>query len=304
MTNPATKATAIAAILLLAAVLAWALSRPPAPPPSVHAVPVAAEEPAAVKPTAGSRPPSAELAGLPAGPFNEIATELEALATAGNAAAAYRLADILGTCPSEPVPSRDGFADQLVEGLAAFGSGFRFAGMQSHEPGVIEILLAAHDHVSSLCDGVDGLDPLTAREEARQWMAQAAALGYPPALLVQADALIGIYRTRGDIIENAEGLRDLRRQAMGMLQRALDAGEPKALARMSRAAATGDLAPRDPVAAYGYMLAFRDVPERFPVPRAVIDTRLQTLAAPLSDAQRRHAEALAAHWLQRPWGGY
>jgi hypothetical protein len=303
MTNPAMKAAAIAAILLFAAVLAWVLTPPAAPPPAVHAAPIEPNAPVAVQPKIRARPPSAELAALPAGPFNETGAELEALATAGNAAAAYRLASILETCPSVAVPTGDGFADQLVEGLATLGSGFRFAGMQSHEPGVIETLLVAHDHLSTLCEGVDGLDPVVARAEAREWLAQAAARGYPPALLQQADALIS-QPNRDDIIDQAEQLRDLRRQAMALLQRALEAGEPQALARMSRAAASGDLAPRDPVAAYGYMLAFRDVPGRFPVPPALLERQLQTLAAPLSEAQRQHAEALAAHWLQRPWGGF
>lgn len=234
---------------------------------------------------------------LPEGTVGETHATLVRLANAGNGAAAVRLADLMALCADYVPKTRETAEKELVEGMAVFDAPDTEDEVRQHDA-LVAMVLGAQDRQQAMCPGFAELgiaDPLA---EQRRWTELAARLGEARALVALAESMIGKYSSPGDIVEHAEEIRRIRPQAMAMLQQAAVTGEPMALLRMSAAHRSGDLAPRDPVEAYAWMLAYRDGPPAPQMPGAALELVTHRLEAPLDDAQRaqarRRADAIRA----------
>ena len=297
----------LACAVTLAVGAAWWINRPAetvqqhvdAQPVASGAQAVASKPPQAPRLPAHrmlvSPPPNAaqlqqQAAALPEGSIGQIHDELQRLALAGNAEAAFVLSDLLRLCRDfTPLP-REQFETQLVDylALARFtrdGSDF------SAE--MAEQMTQHYERKEASCPGVQmlALDDMVAAQ--RQWQERAAALGHPVALVAQADALMATYNRRADIIANAESMRPVRLQALAMLQQAAIHGHPLALARLARAHHEGDLAMRNAQAAYAYLLAYQAGPAWPEFSSADFAQALQQAARGLTPEQRAAAQAQA-----------
>lgn len=191
---------------------------------------------------------------LPEGAIADIYDELRARAEAGDGAAAHRLAETMLLCRRYKPKSREETDEAIVEFGARVEDGEDKSWMSRDT--LVGLLLSAADQQASRCIGFAGLgidDPDAARLD---WLARAVAARHPAAMVEQAQILLQTHSRREEIIQNAEEVRVLRAQATTLLQDAVATGEPRALLRAANAHFSGDLLPRDRVAAYAYMLAY------------------------------------------------
>ena len=256
-----------------------------ATPPDAAAVPQDATRPA-VAPTFD--------APLPQGPIGETYAELVRRANAGDGAAAMALARTLALCIDYTPEQRSKVEDSLVE-FAAHSHDLPGDDEAASSDRFVDLAMGVLDRRDAECPGIDDLGIADRAAERDRWLALGLDLGHPAALVQEAnDMLKKRYPRRTDIINHAEELRALRPQAMAMLQRAAAQGEPIALLRTATAHHSGDLAERDPVAAYAYVLAYRAGPPASEVPQLVSDDIARRLSADLTAEQIQAAEARAA----------
>lgn len=229
---------------------------------------------------------AAQHALLPDGPLVTTHDTLVDLAQSGNAEAALGIAIALRLCEMfEERPRTDADAE-LVDLLARFtpeSSDHAFEALRT------EAIVRSLDMKYATCAGLADSDIDRSPAARRAWLERAANLGHPLAMVEVANELIAAWRRRGDIIDGIDRVRDDRNRAMGLLQRAALAGEPAALLRLSTAHRSGDLASIDAVAAYAYLLVYRDgqpLPEFHP---QLFERLLDDAAAVLSTEQRAEA---------------
>lgn len=231
---------------------------------------------------------------LPAGPIGTTYAELVRRADAGDGRAAMALARTLALCESYVEEEREVLEEDLVTFAANVEDTPDPAGGASSRDRFVELAVGAIDIRAATCPGIDALGIADRAAERERWFALGLQLGDPAALVEEADAMIRKkYPRRADIVDNAEELRALRPQAMAMLQRAASQGEPTALLRTSAAHRSGDLAERDPVAAYAYLLAYRAGPPADGVPALFLGNAERHLSAGLTPEQIEAAQARA-----------
>lgn len=229
---------------------------------------------------------------LPDGPIGETYAELVRRANAGDGPAAMALARTLALCIDYTPEQRVKLEDSLVEFSAHMHDTPGDNGLSSER--FVDLAVGVLDRRDAECPGIENLGLTDRVAERDRWLARGLDLGHPAALVQEAnDMLKKRYPRRADIIDHAEELRALRPQAMAMLQRAAAQGEPIALLRTATAHHSGDLAERDPVAAYAYLLAYRDGPPVADVPQVISDDMARRLSAGLTPEQIQAAEARA-----------
>ena len=273
----------------------------PAGAPSGTAPAASASAVDATPPDAGASQPDATSGNatavfdtpLPDGPIGDTYAELVRRANAGDGLAAMALARTLALCVDYTPGQREKIEDDLVE----------FAAHAHETPGedgapprasFVDVALDVLDLRDAACPGIENLGIEDRTAERDRWFALGLDLGHPAALVQEAnDMLKKRYPRRADTINHAEELRALRPQAMAMLQRAAAQGEPLALLRTATAHRSGDLAARDPVAAYAYLLAYRAGSPAPDVPAVMVDGLDRAMAEGLTAEQIGAAEARA-----------
>lgn len=303
-------AGSLVVIVALAAIGAWWWSQKapdamadarvgatPANTEAAQAPPIAATPavPSAAPPApAASAPATLNDTPLPAGPIGTTYAELVRRAEAGDGRAAMALARTLALCESYVEEEREVLEEDLVTFAANVQDTPDPAGGASSRDRFVELAVGAIDIRAATCPGIDALGIADRTAERERWFALGLQLGHPAALVEEADAMIRKkYPRRADIVDNAEELRALRPQAMAMLQRAAAQGEPTALLRTSAAHRSGDLAERDPVAAYAYLLAYRAGPPADGVPALFLGNAERHLSAGMTPEQIQAAQARA-----------
>lgn len=245
-----------------------------------------------------ARPRPVQETPLPEGPIGDTYAELVSRAEAGDGRAAMALARALALCADYVEDEREVLEEDMVEFLANAEDTKDATGASSRDR-FVDMAVRVLDMRASTCGGIGAL-PITDRAAERErWLALGLESGHPEALVQEADAMIRKrFPRRTDIIDNAEELRLLRPQAMAMLQRAAAQGEPMGLLRMAGAHRTGDLAQRDPVAAYAYLLAYRAGPSAHGVPGFLLGNAEQQFTLRMTpeqiEAARAHAERIRA----------
>jgi hypothetical protein len=265
---------------------------------STTTAPAVAEPPAPAASSANGaaspagRPPDAP---LPDGPIGTTYAELVRRAEAGDGRAAMAIARALALCKGYVDDERGALEDELVDLLAkAEDTPVRAGGRSSDH--FIDMATGVIDMRETTCAGIDALGIQDPVAERKRWLALGLERGDPAALVEEAHAMMRTtYPRRVDIVSHAEELRLLRPHAMAMLQRAAAQGEPVALLRMASALRQGDLAQRDPVAAYAYMLAYRAGPPAAGVPGRLLDNLDRQLSTNLSPAELAAARIRAEH---------
>lgn len=202
---------------------------------------------------------------VPQGDFTRNRATLETLARAGNAEAAQRLGDVLRHCAPARItpPAASGYLSwtgvhpntrtQRTEPTPPAADLVDLGGLGVLAPNTY--LMPAEIERIALCDGVRHYTEAD-RAAAYDWLVLAADLGSPPAMAQRFDLELEHIGTHPAArVEQAARLVALRPRARAMLHRAADMGEPRALARLSRAHASGDLAAKDAVLADAYELA-------------------------------------------------
>lgn len=234
--------------------------------------------------------PAAMRTVVPPGDFSRNREMLEAMARGGNAEAALRLGEVLRACA--PVTNRSRRAPLAITAQTPFDLDLRAIGVLP----VDATLGPAELERVALCDGVRDYTDAD-RLAALDWLVLAADLGAPVAMAMRFDVeLERIGGDRATRIDQAHRLVELRPRASAMLQRAADTGEPRALARLAAAHASGDIATRDPVLARAYELAAASMFMRAGSGRAA---EMQRFGAALDPAQRRQAGDAAERILAR-----
>lgn len=182
-------------------------------------------------------------------PITDVATLLQSRADAGDSLAACRLALELLRC------------DQVDVALAKFDNiehairSMEAAGQLEHAQGLAD-QLSWQTAREKECRAL----PPTLRERSSHYLTQAARAGEPEAMLHYADAA-HLGNLEGLALYRAAEFDAWRRDAPGMLQRALQAGRGEAV-QMFRLAYQGDYGPlaslfeNDPVEAQAYLLMF------------------------------------------------
>lgn len=245
--------------------------------------------------------PQAAAEPLPTGPIGQTWPELVRRAESGDGAAVIAIASTLSLCVNFVEDERKVVEDGLVDLLARVDETPNPAG-KFNQDRYVDMAMETLDRRAAECAGIDSIGIENRMAERDRWMARALELGHPVALVEEADKMIMKYPTRADIVANAEKLRELRPQAMAMLARATAQGEPVALLRTAVAHRQGDLAERDPTAAYAHMLAYRAGPPTTPLQRTLIDGLEEELVNGLAPEQIEAARALSRQIRRRCCG--
>ncbi|MBB5208488.1 hypothetical protein [Chiayiivirga flava] len=241
----------------------------------------------------------ASLPEIPLTAFSSNRATLEAMARAGSAEAAQRLGDVLRGC----APDADGplaiAVHRRLSGRDRVGTPGNRDGVQvvAFDPqfgvdlgnlGVLPpntYLMPDEVERVSLCDGVRDYTDAD-RAAAYHWLVLAADLGAPRAMAMRFDIeLEHIGSTAAARIDQAGRLIALRPRASAMLRRAADTGNRHALARMSQAHASGDLAARDDLLADAYAVAADEMSARAGAPGTQTLQRLRAAGDAVRQAQ-------------------
>lgn len=240
------------------------------------------------------------LAALPEGSFEANRKVLEDLARAGNAEAAFRIAEVIAYC-REYVALDNSLFDELLVRLASWGGqAVSFAGRAFGDQLNIDLMLESKAMLDAKCDRVGDLSAENA-ESAHAWMLRAASLGHLPAMAAYPAYAFASYTSHADLIDHADEVIVRRERARRWLEQSAAGGAPEALLAYANAHSEGGLLEHDPVRALAYLQAYA---ERSDVAAAVVRWQRVNLQDKLSPEQVAEAERLAARLLagERPAG--
>lgn len=230
---------------------------------------------------------------LPAGPFNAVRDELERRAHAGDAEAAYRLGHVMANCRRYE-PMADGvFADMLVKGGGMLRGMMRIAGRPVEEQEMLDILVYSKELMDRTCAGAIDLAATVDPGDAHRWIDRAAALGHPRAMAEYSQVAFAEFQTHHALLDNADEVARRRDRAEVLLDGALRAGEPTALAAAAKWHGSDGVRRGDPVRALAYWLAYSRSSEGRALPRAVLKLGRERFTSGLDAARVRQAEALS-----------
>jgi TPR repeat protein len=232
----------------------------------------------------------------------ELAEALTAEAEAGNPAALASMGSAWAECSDwEPMARED--VDLVLVDLAMLpGLSGPLGDALSNKEGGLEMLLGGIEALSVQCSALDLPDlPEQRLAQALEWLDAAARAGNHAAMVAWSEHVFARWPGRAEMLDELEAVRPARDQARAWLNAALAAREPSALRRMALAHHRGDLAARDSVAAYAYLLAWHwggfdaSTPE-------VSAMRRRELSLELNESAQAEAEAMARQLLQE-FGG-
>lgn len=219
-------------------------------------------------------------------------TQLERAAAAGDPDAAGELGDLLSLCRDYAPMTAQAIEDTIVTGMATNEPPPPIGGKPATPEFLILLLQQGYAELDRHCAGSEKLIDAARAKAAPDWLQRAAEAGRVAAMTSYAHHVLV---QEADAPANAE--TDLRRaRALDYLERAVRAGDARALQLRADAQTHGYGLPADPVGAYVdlYTFARTDLGRSWP-PR-LIELYLQALAQPLDAVQladaRRRSDAL------------
>ncbi len=238
---------------------------------------------------------------LPVGDFGRIRGELEVRASAGDAAAAYRLGTTMARCREYRKIPGGVFTEAVAQVFAAFGKGVRIYGSTLEDDRVLDSMLHYKAELDRVCAGAEGLAENTRAADAHAWLLQAAMQGHARARAEYVRYAFDEFPTTNDLMENAAEVASRRERARDFVQQALDAGEPEALAALAQAHGPAPYLGHDPEAAMAYWLAYRRTGPGRQLPAGVTSLAEETFAKDMTPTQvdraRQRAHAILRRFL-------
>jgi hypothetical protein len=215
--------------------------------------PAASSSPS-TRPGDGGRP--ASTSPLPTGPFDAVRDQLEQRASAGDAAAAYRLGRVIAGCRRYVEIDNGAFAGMLLRAAGTLG-GLLNGGSGDDERLVMDALIEQKAFMDDLCAGTGAMRRSATAADAQRWLALAAERGDVQAMALYGDAAFEEYPAAADLLDHADEVARRRDRARGWLASAYGKGEPEALFGYAKAYMRGDLFPQDDERALGWWLGYR-----------------------------------------------
>ncbi len=246
---------------------------------------------AAVSAAASRRPAGAPQPLHVSVDFPQRRAALERRANQGDMAAAAELGELLSQCQYYSPATPDQIEDTVVTGLAADVELPQLGG-QPVSPELLMLLVQqGYAELERLCAGTQNAITAADFPAALEWLRRAAEAGHAGAMVSYA-----MYAAQGaGPVTASDGptlARDLiagSRLASDYLDRAVRAGDARALQVRADAYANGTLKPRDDIAAYADMHALARTELGRAWPPRLVELYLQALAAPLDAAQLAQA---------------
>jgi TPR repeat protein len=270
-----------------------------APPPAAAHVrpslpsPQSQEDAAAVSAAAARRPEGPPRQAQAAVDFAQRRAALERRANKGDMAAAAELGELLSQCQYYSPMRPEQIEDTVVTGLAADVEPPQLGG-QPVSPELLMLLMQeGYAELERHCAGTQNAITAADFPAALEWLRRAAEAGDAGAMVSYA-----MYSAQGaGLVTASDGptlARDLKagsQRAGDYLDRAVRAGDARALLVRADAYANGTLKPRDDIAAYADMHALARTELGRAWPPRLVELYLQALAAPLDAAQLVQAQA-------------
>lgn len=242
-----------------------------------------ADDPASATPTVATAPAGAGRPSLP---------ELEAMAAAGDVAAASLLGRMHWRCAFRTSKGVDELAEAWAQLESAGVSAPKIGGEAVPLPLMIAATAEVEQADAALCEGVV-IDRDNWREPTLRWLEQAVDGGDIDAMIDYPQALVRAAPRVDDILAEAEAWRQRRERAARGLATALAAGRPDALWAHAEAYESGFPLPRDPMRALAHVIAWRQVSGAAPNLDRVRGMKGAELRTTLAAAEVAQAERLA-----------
>ncbi len=205
--------------------------------------------------------------------------------------AAAELGELLSQCQYYSPMTPEQIEDTVVTGLAADAESPQLGG-QPVSPELLMLLMQeGYAELERHCAGTQNAITAADFPAALEWLRRAAEAGDAGAMVSYA-----MYSAQGaGLVTASDGptlARDLKagsQRAGDYLDRAVRAGDARALQVRADAYANGTLKPRDDIAAYADMHALARTEQGRAWPPRLVELYLQALAAPLDAAQLAQA---------------
>lgn len=231
------------------------------------------------------------------GRFDAQRAELEARAAGGDAAAAYRLGEVIALCLDyKPMPAGE-FTAMLARLVAGVGKAARFGEEPLDSETTIDLFLFAYEEAERICDQTDGLRANPPTQDAFHWISRAAASGHPMAMARYGDVAFKPFKETAELLDNAAEVARRRELTRAYAERALRAGEPAALLALAKGHSAEGILEPDPVRALSYWLAYRQTAAAKRLPAAMLRMGEEKAAAGMSPSARALAEQEAQRLL-------
>lgn len=208
-------------------------------------------------------------------------------------AAATELGELLAQCQYYSPMTPEQIEDTVVSGMAADVEPPRLGG-QPVSPELLMLLMQeGYAELDSRCAGTQNAITAADFPAALEWLRRAAEAGDAGAMVGYAmysaqDASMAAESDDPNLAREAQADRQ---RAADYLDRAVRAGDVRALQVRADAYANGTLKPRDDIAAYADMHALARTELGRAWPARLVELYLQALAAPLDAAQLAQARA-------------
>ncbi|MGH8081889.1 MAG: hypothetical protein ACREP7_15045 [Lysobacter sp.] len=236
---------------------------------------------------------------LPKGSFQDVRNELEIRARAGDAQAAYRLGQMIGSCFDYKSIPTGMFTEVLAKAIAHFGGNIRMEGRKLDDPDVLDTMLYAKDEADRICGSVGTFPASVKKGDARIWYEMAAERGHAKAMAEYGNIAFLEFPSDAQLLDHAAEVAARRERARGYLRRAFEAGEPESLLMLAVAHGSQPYLGRDMTDSLAYFKAYRQTPEGRKVPDGparLLESRLLALVSPqqVRDSAQRSVEILQA----------
>lgn len=230
---------------------------------------------------------------VPTEDFGARLARLERAAQHGDADAAAELGTLLSLCREYAPMSAQAIEDSIVTG-AATNEPLPVIGGKSVSPEFLILLLQqGYAELDRHCAGSERVVDAARARAAPDWLQRAADGGRVEAMTSYAHEVL--VQQANDPPDAGTDAR--RARALAYLERAVRAGDARALQLRADAQTHGYGLPADPVGAYADLYAFARTPLGRSWPPRLIELYLQALAQPLDAAQlaqaQRRGEALS-----------
>jgi TPR repeat protein len=267
------------------------------PPAAAHVrpslpAPQSQEDAAALSAAAARRPEGPPRQPQAAVDFAERRAALERRANQGDMAAAAELGELLSQCQYYSPMTPEQIEDTVVTGMAADVEPPRLGGQPVSPELMLLLMQEGYAELGRRCAGTQNAITAADFPAAVEWLRRAAEAG-------DAGAMVGYAMYSAQDASMAESddpnlareAQARRQRAADYLDRAVRAGDMRALQVRADAYANGTLKPRDDIAAYADMHALARTELGRAWPARLVELYLQAMAAPLDAAQLAQAKA-------------
>lgn len=208
-------------------------------------------------------------------------------------AAAAELGELLSQCQYYSPMTPEQIEDTIVTGMAADVEPPRLGGQPISPELMLLLMQQGYAELDRRCAGTQNAIRAADFPAAMEWLRRAADAGEAGAMVGYAmfAAVEASVAAESDDPDRAREAQARRQRAADYLDRAVRAGDARALQVRADAYANGTLKPRDDIAAYADLHALARTELGRAWPARLVELYLQALAAPLDAAQLAQAQA-------------